>query len=275
MLRYESNPHPMVAELPIALEQDIFLIYLSEVKRAIMKNLSLSAKVYILGTILLGLGLIAWTAREMNWTNPGLYLLAVLGAAAQTIKLEGPNNRTNYSIAWFVYGFAFIALGLGATIFVIVMAHLIEWTWHKYPWFIQSFNIGNHVVAVFLAGMVFRMINPGTQAFDLNGALGMTAASLVFVSVNHFLVGAVIKLARGQTFAESGVFEFLTLFLDFTVLSMGAVTALIWQSNPLASLLNVLPLFLLYHALRVPALLRQLQEMKKTNAQMQPNTSGD
>jgi hypothetical protein len=76
------------------------------------------------------------------------------------------------------------------------------------------------------------------------------------------IVGLVVKLARGQSFAESGVFEFLTLFLDFCVLSMGAVTALVWHNNPLASLLNILPLYLLYNALRVPALKRQLQQLK-------------
>ena len=84
---------------------------------------------------------------------------------------------------------------------------------------------------------------------------------------NHFLLAVVIKLARNQSFAESELFEFLTLFLDFTVLSMGTVTALIWQVNPFASLLNILPLFLLYHALRVPALLRQLADLKKSSPQ--------
>jgi hypothetical protein len=82
-------------------------------------------------------------------------------------------------------------------------------------------------------------------------------------------------LARGQSFAESGVFGFLTLFLDFTVLSMGVITALVWQYNPLISVLNILPLYLLYNALRVPALKRQLQEMQSSNAQMRPATSGD
>ena len=81
------------------------------------------------------------------------------------------------------------------------------------------------------------------------------------------MVGWVVKVARGQSFAESGVFGFLTLFLDFTLLSMGTVTALIWLSNPFASLLNILPLVLLYHAIRVPALMRQLQEMKIMSAQ--------
>ena len=228
-----------------------------------MKNLSSIAKVYILSTILIGLGLIGWMALELNWTNIGLYLLAALGAAAQTIKVEGPNDKTNYSIAWFVYGFAFIAYGPAATLFVIVISHLVEWIWHKYPWFIQGFNIGNHVIAVFLAGLVFQAISQGTNVLGLAGAIGMVVANLVFVFGNHFLVGAVVKLARGQSFAESGVFGLLTLFLDFTVLSMGVVTALIWATYPFAAVLNILPLYLLYNALRVPALKRQLAEMKR------------
>jgi hypothetical protein len=47
------------------------------------------------------------------------------------------------------------------------------------------------------------------------------------------------------------------------MLSMGAATALIWFYNPFASALNILPLYLLYNALRVPALKRQLQEIQK------------
>ena len=227
-----------------------------------MKNLSSTAKVYIISTILIGLGLIVWMVGELDWAKPGLYLLAVLGAVAQTLKVEGPNNKTNYSIAWFVYGFAFIAYGPLAAVFVIVISHLAEWIWHKYPWYIQSFNIGNHVISVYLAGLVFETVSHGTRVLDLYGAIGMLAANLVFVFGNHFLVGVVVKLARGQSFAESGVFGFLTLFLDFTVLSMGAVTALLWSYNPLAAMLNILPLYLLYNALRVPALKRQLQEMK-------------
>lgn len=228
-----------------------------------MKNVSLAAKIYILSTILLGAGLIAWMVVEMDWTNMGIYLLAALGAVAQTLKVEGPNAKTNYSIAWFVYGFAFIACGPAAAIFVVGVSHLVDWAWHKYPWYIQSFNIGSHVLVVYLAGLVFAAVGQGANVLDLRGALGMVAANLVFVIGNHLLVGLVVKLARGQSFAESGVFGILTLFLDFTVLSMGGVTALVWAYNPFATVLNILPLVLLYHALRVPALLRQLQELKK------------
>lgn len=240
-----------------------------------MKNLASTAKAYILGTILIGLGLTGWMVVELDWANPGLYLLSALGAVAQTLKVEGPDDKTNYSIAWFVYGFAFVLLGPGAAIFVVVISHLVEWAWHKYPWYIQSFNIGAHVIPLYLAGLLFGTFSRGTQNFDLLRALGLAAASLVFVFGNHFLVGLVVKMARGQSFAESGVFEFLTLFLDFTLLSMGSVTALVWQTSPFVSLLNILPLYLLYHAIRVPALKRQVDEMKKNSAQQRLPASGD
>lgn len=201
-------------------------------------------------------------AVSLEWANLGLYVLAVLGAVAQTLKVEGPNDKTNYSIAWFVYGFALIAYGPTAAMFVIVIAHLVEWAWHKYPWFIQSFNIGNHVFSVFLAGLVYQFVSQGATVSSINGAIAMVLANLVFVFGNHLLVGLVVMLARGQSFAQSGVFGFLTLFLDFSILSMGAIAALLWAYNPFVSLVNIMPLYLLYNALRVPALKRQLAELK-------------
>ncbi len=107
---------------------------------------------------------------------------------------------------------------------------------------------------MFLAGLLFGAVSRGTQTFDLVRALGLATANLVFVFTNHFLVGLVVKLARGQSFAESGVFELLTLSLDLSILSLGTATALAWAYNPFSALLTILPLVLLYQALRLPAL---------------------
>jgi hypothetical protein len=227
-----------------------------------VNNLSISAKVYIFSIILIGLALGVWQLSAVDLGNPGLYLLAILAAGAQILKLEGPNDRTNYNIASFVFGFTLITLGSPATLFVILVAHLAEWAWHKYPWFIQSFNLTAYAIVVTLSNLVFQTIKAGSNLNSLDGALAIAAALLIFVLSNHLLVGWVIKLARGQSFKESGVFSFMTLVLDFTVLGMGASTALIWFYNPFASLLNVVPLYLLYNALRVPALRRQVEIVK-------------
>jgi hypothetical protein len=45
-----------------------------------MNNLSSVTKVYILSTILIGMGLVAWVVQDVSWTKPGLYTLAVLAA---------------------------------------------------------------------------------------------------------------------------------------------------------------------------------------------------
>ena len=240
-----------------------------------MKNLSTIAKGYILGTLLIGLGLTAWMAVQLDWMDTGLYLMAALGGVAQTLKLEGPDDRTNYSIAWFVYGFAFIVLDPAPAMFVVVIAHLVEWAWHRYPWYIQSFNIVAHLLPLYLAGQISGMLGRDLSVLDLSLALAAAAAGVVFVVGNHFMVGVVLSLARGMSFAKSGVIEFFALFLDFTVLSMGVTTALLWKISPFASLLNILPLYLLYNALRVPALKRQLQEMKKAILQPGLDIGGD
>ena len=135
---------------------------------------------------------------------------------------------------------------------------------------IQSFNIGSYAVVTFLSGLVYQLLAGGSQTFDLNSSLGIAAGLLVFVLGNHLLVGLVIWLARGQSFAQSGVFGFFTLFLDFTLLAMGAVTAIIWSYNPFAAGLNILPLYLLYNAIRVPALTRRVEELEQQMA-----TAGD
>ena len=151
-----------------------------------MKELSAQARIYIISIILIGIALIVWTLFTLDWANTGLFLLAALGAVTQTLKVEGPNDKTNYNIAWFVYGFTFFLFGPASALFVVLIAHLGEWLWHKYPWYIQSFNIGAHSIPVFLAGLVFETVSGDAKVLDLNGAMGMVVSNLFFILVNHF-----------------------------------------------------------------------------------------
>ncbi len=49
---------------------------------------------------------------------------------------------------------------------------------------------------------------------------------------------------------------------DFTLLGLGAASALIFLINPFGALLNVIPVYLLYQALQVPALGRRIQNLE-------------
>ena len=78
------------------------------------------------------------------------------------------------------------------------------------------------------------------------------------------MIGVVVWLARGENFARSGVFNFFTLLLDFTLLAMGAGAAFVWTFNPYASILSLFPLYLIYSTLRVPSLERKSNTDPKT-----------
>ena len=227
-----------------------------------MKELSTVSKTYIFATIGTGGFVLITQFNQFVFGQVGLLVLAALAAAAQVFKVNGPTDRSNYNIAWLLYGFTLINLGVPATLFVIVVAHVAEWIKHRYPWFIQTFNVAVYALAAILADFIYRLINPAGSTKDLQGAIGLLAAILTFTLVNHLLVGLVIRFARGQSFAESGVFEFLTLAIDFTLLGLGVASAIVFMLNPFAAILNVIPAYLLYQALKVPAMGRQIQGLE-------------
>jgi len=230
-----------------------------------MKDMSVKARAYIIAMIAAGLALLVYEIRildiETNWMM-GL-ALAVLASLSFLYKVEGATTRTHYNLSFLVYSFAIFYLGVPWALLIMLVSNMVDWGKHKYPWYIQSFNIAAHAIMLYITGLVYDLVRSGSPSLNLNNALAIAAATLVFILGNHLLVGVVIKLARGQSFAESGVFGTFSIFLDFTVLSMGAVTALIWIYNPFASILNVLPLYLLYNALRVPALERKIENLEK------------
>ena len=230
-----------------------------------MQALSNKAKIYISATILAGMLLLIWSFTHLEVENTWMVLALIAGASISLIlKVEGPTERSHYNISFLIYAFSFVLLGPNTTAVVILVSNLIDWAWHKYAWYIQLFNISAYLVAIFAAGLAFTWFNPEGHLYSLNGVIGILAGIAVFTLINHFMIGVVIWLARGESFSVSGVFDFFPLMLDFTLLGMGAVAALIWLANPYAMILALLPLYLVFSTLKVPALERQSELDPKT-----------
>ncbi|GIV77562.1 MAG: hypothetical protein KatS3mg050_1956 [Litorilinea sp.] len=230
-----------------------------------MHKISLLAKIYILGTIVLGGTLTAWYARQVDPTSG--WLIAVtcgLAALLQIFKIEGATARTSYNLSWIVYGASFVLWGVPATIVVITVAHLVEWLWHRYLWYIQSFNIASFAITVAFAGAIFEQVKTLPGPTQLVDALALLSALAAFTVVNHLMVGLAVQLARGQSLSESGIFTMTTLAIDFGMLSLGASSAFIWMVNPYAVVLVLFVAYLLYRVIRLPALQRQTELDPKT-----------
>ncbi len=223
-----------------------------------MKQLPFSAKIYILVILITGGAMAAWQLSNLAGAEFWLLLfICALASALQSIKFEGSTYRTSYNLSWVVYGFTLFVLGPPETMLVILVAHLVEWAWHRYAWYIQFFNMATFSIAVTAAGLAYTWISPSETPLSFSGSLAILTAAALFTFVNHLLVGMVVKLARGQSLAESGVLGPLTLAIDFGMLCLGAAGALIWEVNPYAVILIALLSILLQNVLKVPALQRQ------------------
>ena len=229
-----------------------------------MKDFSLNAKLYIISMILGGMLLMIWQLASLNVQNLWLLVLAGVAAITQVFKVEGATENSSYNVSWTIYGLTLLLMGAPAAMFVILVAHLVEWVLHKYPWYIQVFNIASYALAISAAGLIYNWINPGMESLTLLGTVGILAALAVFTLVNHLAIGAVLMLVKGLSLAESGVFNILTLMIDFTLMGLGAAMGIVWLVNPYAAILPVIPLYLIYRVLKVPSLQRQIEIDPKT-----------
>ena len=71
-----------------------------------------------------------------------------VGRAAAGFKTEGATSRSSFNLSWIVYAAVFVQYGMSAAFVVILVGHLAEWIWYRYPWYVQSFNIASFALVV-------------------------------------------------------------------------------------------------------------------------------
>ncbi len=230
-----------------------------------MKDLSLKAKTYMLAVYAVGAGILIWQLTKLKLDEP-IFLLALCltGSLASIYKVDGATIRSHYSINFLVYGFTFGQLGISAALLVIVVSSIVEGVWHRTKWYIQVFNAACYVVVMYAASLVYGWINPPIDTRSILEIAAILAAMGVFTLLNHVMVGLILWFARGENFRKSGIFEFLPLMIDMTLMSLGASLVIVWHHNPYGLILFLLPLYLIYSTLRVPALERQTEMDSKT-----------
>ena len=241
----------------------------NKAKRANSVNkLSRGTRIYISGTILGGVLLYAWWIPQLVVPLPWLLVLAAaLASLLQVLSVFGSTARSSYSLSWIVYGFALVTMGPAAALVVILVAHVVEWLSkpQRLTWYVQLFNVGTFAVATTVATPFFSAGQQEAIVTDSASWLVLVLIGMgVFTIVNHLMIGWVIRMARGQSLAESGVFGVFTLILDFALLCLGLLGALIWEVNPLGMVVVGLIAYLLYESLKIPALERRAETDAKT-----------
>lgn len=220
----------------------------------------LRAQFYIGITLLLavaaaGLTVVGgWAPLSSDWTT--FVVLLVLATVAQLFKVRAPAYQSYHVTLVFLMGAALL-LHPGLYVLVVVASHIVEWVkerWVNSPrlrhWYLQPFNIATHILAGIAAQTVFLLVSGRQPAFlSFLEVVGILLASILYLLLNHLLIGLAISSARGVPLSQSGILDLANLQKDWALLLLGAVVAILWTHNPLWILIALSPAVLMYYGL--------------------------
>ncbi len=222
----------------------------------------LRAQLYIGIILLIAVAAAGWTLvggwypSSSDWT--AFAALLVLATIAQLFKVRAPAYQSYHVTLVFLMG---AALLLHPSLYIVVVAvsHIVEWAkerWVNSPrlrrWYLQPFNIATHILAGIVAQTVFLLVGGRQPTFlSLAEVVGILLASILYLLINHFLVGLAISSARGVPLSQSGILNLANLQKDWALLLLGSVVAILWTHNPLWILIALSPAVLMYYGLTV------------------------
>jgi diguanylate cyclase (GGDEF)-like protein/putative nucleotidyltransferase with HDIG domain len=194
-------------------------------------------------------------------------VLAAAATVAHTFPVKSPRNAMYHTSVVFLVA---AALLLPPELFVLIplVQTVPEWLKERKPWPIQGFNISNYTLDSLAAWGTARLIEDHASGLIANSnarfAIAGLAASVAFVAVNHVLVAVILKLGRGHSFRETGLFSVEQLSVDVVLTILGVSLAAFWNWNPWLIFAALAPLVVVHRSLSVPQLQAEARVDPKT-----------
>jgi PAS domain S-box-containing protein len=185
------------------------------------------------------------------------FIVLAGGAAGSSFFIvpTGRNHAFHIAIIFIVAGA--ILLPPGLVVLLPLAQHLPDLVQRRYPWYIQTFNVGNYTVDAFAAWAVADAIGRAPIPTNLDIALAGFAACIVYLVLNHVLLAVALRLARGHSFRESGLFSGDGFWIDLGLAGLGVALAAFYHSNPYLIPTIIAPLLLGQRSFAVLAQLRK------------------
>jgi diguanylate cyclase (GGDEF)-like protein/putative nucleotidyltransferase with HDIG domain len=193
------------------------------------------------------------------------FILSSAAATAQLFRVQTPRDQAYHATIVFVITAAFL-LPPELVALMAVVQHIPEWLKIRYRWYLQTFNICNYVLASmavwFLAHHILQWGAIGDRTLRV-AAAGLVCC-VVFVAINHTVLGLMLHFARGHTLRETGLFEVEHFATDLVLAALGVATFAFWEINPWLIPFAIAPLVLVHRSLAVPQLQAEARVDPKT-----------
>ncbi|MEP6910183.1 MAG: PAS domain S-box protein [Actinomycetota bacterium] len=187
-------------------------------------------------------------------------ILAACAAVAQSFLVGGGSYHGLHTAIAFVIAGALL-LPPELVVLMAVVQHLPHGLKQRYPWYIQTFNIANYGFAALAAWGAAQLVHGAPLGnTELRFALTGAAASVVWILVNHSALATMLRLARGTSYRETGLFSVKTMAMDMVVASLGVALASFWRTNPWLTPAVIAPLVVSHRSLSILSLLRDSEE---------------
>src|SRR4051794_4097756 len=192
-------------------------------------------------------------------------LLSTMAAVAQVFVVPTIRHQAYHTSAAFLIAGA-ILLPPELVILMGVVQHVPEWLKHRYPWYIQSFNICNYTLNGLAAWGVAALVmgQASGPAHGARVAVAGLAACVVFVILNHVIVAGMLYFARGHRPSDTDLFSVAMLSTELVLAALGIGVAAFWQVNPALIPFALAPLLLIHRSLHFPQLEEQARADSKT-----------
>jgi diguanylate cyclase (GGDEF)-like protein/putative nucleotidyltransferase with HDIG domain len=230
-------------------------------------QLSRSAKLYLAAVVATAAAAFVPSVARLSADTEGWVVFAIFASAAavaQLFPVHTPNNNAFTPAIVFMLPAAFLLSPELIALMAIVM-HLPEWLKVRYPWFMQTFNIAKHTIALFAAygvGHVALAYVPGPEQTSWVSA--GVLASIVYVILDHNILAVMLRLARGMPMRDTGLLSFSSLSNELVVAMLGFALASFWETNPWLIPIGIAPMLLIHRSLAVPALEEEARVDPKT-----------
>ncbi|HET7572029.1 MAG TPA: HD-GYP domain-containing protein [Gaiellaceae bacterium] len=179
--------------------------------------------------------------------------VAAAASAAQLAAVGMSGRRVFHPAIVFVVAGALV-LDPEQLALMCVVQHVPDWLKHRYAWYIQTFNIGNYVLAALSAWAVADAVS------GAGAAPAGIAAATCFVAVNRLLLAPMLRLGRGLKLRETRLLALDDLSLELVLALMAVPAVALWRHDPVLAALSFAPLVLIQFTQRTSERLERASE---------------